>query len=517
MSSLARVLVALALKIESWATYQKIKKRTWHLLSDPRSRARGYFDFFMMTLVIVTVAILIYDLRGEATPLMLWIDRVAVVIFILEYLARFWVASDCHKIILNEYHHALNEFEPFSAKSVIIKILRAKWAYVSSFYAVVDLLSIIPSYRPLRFLRIFLLFRLLKIFRYTTGLQEFFRVIVERRHEFTELAFLVAMVVLVSALALFIFEGHGQNDRIASIFDTIYWAVVTVATVGYGDIAPVTTEGRIVSIFLIIAGVAFLAFTISIVTTSFTEKLGIVIQEREKTRIKKMRDFVILCGYGKLGQETAMRLLKDGITCVVIDQDEKMVRLARERGMTAIQADATHTEILRDAGVTGGATHLYAMANSDYTNLLIVLTARSLSRSLIIVSKVNDPEMTDKFYHAGCNHIVNANTATALMGVEYTYRAVAYEVLEAIVLGEKSMVVEELLIPEGSRYEGATLEEIEHILRGVTLFGVIGRDRSFIFNPDRSTFRLEGGMLLVVLGKQRVIAKLEQTLIGEKR
>ena len=199
--------------------------------------------------------------------------RARRVVPIVEYLLRFWVYSDNRRFVIDHFERAELVDEPFRLWPALRDILAKKWAYVSSPLAIVDLLAIIPTYRPIRMLRLFLLFRLFKLFRYAHSLSGFGRVLVEKRFELMALSIFLAFLVFSAASAVVIFEVDNPDSRINGFFDGIYWALITVSTVGYGDIVPVTPEGRFVTLLLIMAGLGTFSFLASIIVSAFSEQL----------------------------------------------------------------------------------------------------------------------------------------------------------------------------------------------------------------------------------------------------
>lgn len=178
---LSRALIQLSYTLEDSDRYRRTKVFFYDLLENPRARIRTYFDVFMILLVVSTVWLLIYEVRNDLGLFDDVFEGVAVTIFILEYLLRFWIFNDSHQIILKHYERAEFINERFRVWPALREIFLKKIEYVTSPLAIIDLLAIIPSYRPLRFLRIFLLFRLFKLFRYTRSISEFVKVLSEKR------------------------------------------------------------------------------------------------------------------------------------------------------------------------------------------------------------------------------------------------------------------------------------------------------------------------------------------------
>ncbi|MCU7958844.1 MAG: potassium channel family protein [gamma proteobacterium symbiont of Bathyaustriella thionipta] len=269
-----KLLVQLCLFLEASNGYEKAKAIARNFLDDPRSPYKRYFDSGMILLVLISVALLVYTVDNPFQPWMKWVEDLAVTIFIVEYLARIWIVGDIHKTVIDHYRQSEFLCLPFSIRSALFEVAKLKWDYITSPLAIIDLLAILPSYRPIRLLRVFLLFRLFKLFRYSRSIHGMTEALAERRFEFYILAFFMVFVVTAAASAIYVFEGGLPDSNINNIFDAIYWAMVTLSTVGYGDITPHTTEGRVVALALIISGIGVLAFATSIVVAAFNEKIG---------------------------------------------------------------------------------------------------------------------------------------------------------------------------------------------------------------------------------------------------
>jgi len=162
MDKLANILIKSAYKIESSRCYHRFRKCLYNILINNGSVAKKYFDLTMIFLVLSTVAILVYEVKHTLPEWVNYYEYFAVFIFIIEWIGRFIVSFESHKQIIKDYEEAqfLNlEYKPIESIKTITK---EKLKYVFSLASIVDLLAILPSYRPLRVLRIFLLFRLFK-------------------------------------------------------------------------------------------------------------------------------------------------------------------------------------------------------------------------------------------------------------------------------------------------------------------------------------------------------------------
>jgi voltage-gated potassium channel len=333
---LAQLLVRLAYRLQASERHRHLKGFCHRLLTDPRSHRRALYDIFMIVLVLVSVMLLIYEVHHPLRPWADLFEAFVVLVFVVEYLLRMWLYNDSHTILIEHWERAELMGLPFRAGTALWAVLRRKLAYMGSPLAIVDLLAILPSYRPLRFLRLFLLFRLLKLFRYTHSLGAFGEVLVEKRFEIYTLSLFVGSVVLIATVAIYLFEGEAPNGQVRTLMDALYWSVITVTTVGYGDIVPTTTEGRVVAMVLVFAGIGVISFATSIIVTAFQEKMRELRDNRVYAEVESESEITIVCGFGRIGQVVAERLSAARDAFVIIDKNVESVELARRRGFPAI-------------------------------------------------------------------------------------------------------------------------------------------------------------------------------------
>ena len=186
---------------------------------------------------------------------------------------RIWIYSDNSRIIVDQYEKDQMLQREFRFGHMLSKIFRTKFEYVRSVTAIIDLLAIVPFFHEIRLLRIFILFRVFKLFRYAQSLRTFGSVLATKKFEFITLLMFASIVIFISSVLIYVMEANNPDSPIDTLFESFYWAVVTISTVGFGDITPVTDAGRFVAMIIIIAGVAVLSFTTSIIVSAFTENL----------------------------------------------------------------------------------------------------------------------------------------------------------------------------------------------------------------------------------------------------
>ena len=247
--------------------YHQIKKKVYLLLHPDEGDTRWdkFINAFLITVIVLNVlAVILETVESIHIPHEKFFrnfDTVSVIIFSIEYALRIWSANYHDK-----YKHSI----------------KGRLKYIFSLGALVDFIAILPWYLgaisggfDLRVLRIFRLVRILRLFRltaYTKSAQMIFNVFKKRINELM-LSFILTFFLIIIAACLVYYAEHGHNPQFTSIPATIWWAVVTLTTVGYGEMVPVTLLGKTFSIIIMLSGVALLALPAGIITTGFLEEL----------------------------------------------------------------------------------------------------------------------------------------------------------------------------------------------------------------------------------------------------
>jgi voltage-gated potassium channel len=526
---LTRLTLYIAYSLKTSTRYQSLKRFFYNLLKNPQSKIKPYFDIFMILLVISSVSLLLYEIEHKTSEWAILFENFVVTVFICEYLLRGWIYSDIHNLIIKQHEKTEYLGSTFHLHKVVKLIITNKLSYLFSPSAIIDLLAILPSYRPLRILRIFLIFRLFKLFRYSQSIQMFTGVLKNKRFELTTLAIFMGFLIFIASTAIYMFENQNMGGQVTDLYDAFYWAIVTVSTVGYGDITPVTTGGRLVTSALIITGLGVLAFFTSIIVAAFNEKMSEFQEERVKARIEKLTDTTILCGFGRVGQDIALQLHANKHHFVIIDNNEQHITLAKQQGYVTLFADASRNSILERAGINNGAKAVLCTTNNDITNVYITLTSRYLNPDITIISRANHEENAKKMLQAGASYIVQSFNIAGLLAAEYIGHPVAFEAIHGILHGQKDIQMEALNICGDCYLTGLSIEEANFNQYKTRLIGVISKNpihakrrnryklhnQHFYFNPDPS-FILYEGDILVLLGRKLGIEYLHDLIITSR-
>jgi len=508
--AIKRLLIAFAFYLDSHKTYYKVKNFFCKLMNDDSFVYKRYFDIFMFILVLISVTILLYDIKHDILPFFENFDYYFVTgVFLIEYFIRLWVYNDIHKIIINEYEESNFIGRKFNLKKVIKEIVLKKWEYMRTPFAIIDFLAILPGYRGFRIFRIFVIFRLFKLIRYVKSINTFIEVLANKKFELFILVIALSFVTFIGGAVMYVFEAHA-NPKIHNLFDAFYWSLITISTVGYGDITPVTDEGKVLTMVLIVFGIGFISFSTSIIVSAFTEKLEELKADRVVREAKSMNNVFLLCGYSNEAEILAKRFKSENQDFIVVDLDENRVTEATLKGYVAIKGDVTNRDFLKKLDFTK-ITKVFVLTNNDIANAFIILSVRTFAKKGII-ALANDEKHIAKMKKAGASYVVVPTKATAVLMAEYIGHPITFEVIDAILSEKKKAIIDEIIVIEGSILDGKLIGEIDFDKYKLILFGVSKliscsllretftiEDNHFYFNPPFD-LKLEAGDVIVIMG-----------------
>ena len=493
-------ILSLALFLRKSKRYKETKEYIRELLNGTGNPYKKYLDAFIIFLIITSVFILVYEVTN---PVPLWLDYYdfyfVSFVFLIEYILRLWVHNDLSQYIVEEYHDAQFLHREFKLWPVLKYGLKEKLNYMATPAAIVDLLAIFPAYRPLRVLRIFVLFRVLKLLRYTKSINQFVEVITNKRFELLTLLFLLFFIVTTAGIAIYVLEER-INPHIKSLFDAIYWSLITISTVGYGDISPVTDAGRTISMLTIISGIAMISFATSVIVSAFSERLTELKESRIIEQVNKSRSFLIICGYGQM-TKMFFRQKKEKIDdYIILDKSLKRVEQARRDGYQAVQEDASRFETLSKFNVEYANITILCLTGSDVENIYITLNAKSISRKIKVIARVNDINIVSKFKYAGADHLLMPNQVVNTMIRTAITQPTMYKAIHAILTGKSVARIDEIHVHERHTFVGKSVATLDFRTNKLLFIG-IERDGEFIFNPPVSEV-IQSYDILLLMGRQ---------------
>ena len=283
---------------------------------------------------------------------------------------------------------------------------------------------------------------------------------------------------------------------------------VILGTIGYGEVQPLDTAGRFLTIAVIIAGFTAFVYAASILTSVFTsgEAAEHLLERRARRMEAALNDHVIVVGYGRVGHAVVRSLTRMERQCVVLDRNPQLREAIEESGAVHVLGDATDEDDLRRAGIERAAAFV-AAADQDSANLVVVLTARAVSPTLRIVSRVNESTWLKRMERAGANvaqspydSYGDSLAASALSAAAGALRGVH---MLGIGLG---IGTEEMPLTSGSQLNNVHLADVEAMHPGVHVLGI--RRAESLHRWHEVTGPLRTGDVLFAIGTPEHLADL---------
>jgi voltage-gated potassium channel len=319
---------------------------------------------------------------------------------------------------------------------------------------------------------------------------------------------LIILVIVAGSVGYILIEGY-------SLIDAVYMTVITVATVGFREVKELTTEGKIFTILLIIISLGVLAYSLSVITLHIVEgRLRIFFRSNIKIReIRKMKDHIIIVGYGRNGQQTAHDLVHLNKTVVVVEKSHELILLQQKGVIKFIEGDATEDETLEKAGI-GHAMALISTLPVDADNLYVVLTARSLNPDIQIISRARHETSAKKLRTAGAQHVVMPEKVSGTFMARLVAKPDLAEFFHRLSIesDEGVNLVEIVCSDLPAKFQNRTIHDMSiRRLTGANIVGFKTPDGSYIINPPADTVTVRGGKLFL-LGTPDQILKVNEIL-----
>jgi voltage-gated potassium channel len=297
-----------------------------------------------------------------------------------------------------------------------------------------------------------------------------------------------------------------------SIIDALYMTVITISTVGFREVHPLSDAEKLFTIFLILTSISIFGYIISVVTEfiangGFLEELKM---KRVQKKIQKLEQHSIVCGYGRNGRQAVIKLCKNDETCVVIESDKDLVREIEDLGIICVTGDATDDTILEKAGIKAAA-NLITTLPRDSDNLYVVLSARQYNANVTIISRASRDTSERKLKIAGANNVIMPDR---LGGDHMASLVVSPDIIEFVdklsLDGNCDTNLQEILIDDlPNEFINMTLLKLDLRRRtGCSVIGFKTPENEYIVNPEPET-ELIPNSKLIVLGRKEQIEKLQ--------
>jgi voltage-gated potassium channel len=338
----------------------------------------------------------------------------------------------------------------------------------------------------------------------------------ELRRSGQQLRLLLVLLLAAMAVAVcyYFYVESGNSGVRWSLVDSLYMAVLTVTTIGFMEVHPLSQPGRLFTTVFAGTGILLVALAVRGAASLLVgQQLSVEVQRRRRLRaLNEMKDHYIVCGYGRMGRETVRQLRRRGLSVVVIEQDAPQLDLLREGDVPFVEGNATDDEKLQAAGVER-AKCLIAAVETDEDNLFIVMSARVLNPRLYIVARAGREETVRKLQRAGANSVHSpyigggrdlAYAATqpgVVHFLELVLHQEAFDVdFRSVPVPDDSPVLGQPMLGSGIMQEG-----------GAMILAVLSSDGQLRTNPRPDT-AVTTGDTLIAMGTREQIARLERAV-----
>jgi voltage-gated potassium channel len=317
---------------------------------------------------------------------------------------------------------------------------------------------------------------------------------------------LLALVLLVGTVGFMLVEGWTP-------IQAFYTAVLVVSTLGFSDLRPSDSRGQLLTIGLIGAGVGTLYYLVGVLAQTLIEdQLDWRKRRTMEDRVAHLKDHFIVCGFGRVGQQTCHQLSQERCIFVVIDSEDSRIARIEGAGYLYVRGDASDDAVLQRAGIVRARALLTAV-QSDAGNVYITLSARALNPTLFIVARAATSEAEHKLTIAGANRVISPYILGGRSMAGHALRPAVMDFLDVLVHSDDlEMWLEEVTIDSNSALCGAQLGEAR--LRdtvGITVLAVRRASGQMLVNPHGDVV-LQAGDTLIALGARADLDRAEQAI-----
>ncbi len=298
------------------------------------------------------------------------------------------------------------------------------------------------------------------------------------------------------------------------VFEAFYMTLITISTVGFSEVKPLSDAGRWLTIVIIITGISLLSYTLGQIASIVIEgELRKILGRRKlEKQIAALKDHYIVCGYGRTGTVVVSELQAAGIPLVVIEHDDSLVEELSKRGILYIHKNATNDEALLEAGLERAAG-LVTTVNSDADSVFISLSAKGIRPDIFILARASNKSNENKLIRAGASRVVCPHQLGGELMAEIIHKPTVVDFLNyALGNNDMDLQLEEAPVGEDSPVHGKTL--VESGLRknyGVIIIAIKRQNGEMVFNPGANEV-FYARDVIVVLGKSSKLKEMREEI-----
>jgi voltage-gated potassium channel len=326
------------------------------------------------------------------------------------------------------------------------------------------------------------------------------------KNEFIKISLILVLIITTGIVGYWAIEGW-------NLLDSVFMTVITLTTIGYGEVYKLNPQGKIFTIILIVFGVAGAGYAFRIlgqmiIEGQFKKYLGKRIMEKN---IQKLADHYIVCGFGRVGKAVCEELNRNGVGFVVIEKEPEIIQEMEQLGYTFISGNCDDDDNLLAAGIQKAKGLINTLA-LDADAVYVTLSAKQLNPKLFIMARADNPSAETKLMKAGATKVLSPHVSAGVRMAQTTIRpnVVDFMTLTSGETGE-AMKIEEIAIKEGSRFANTNLKDSGIRSQfGITVIGAKKKGVQMFYNPPPE-FQIEVGDTLIMVGAPSQLEKLEKS------
>jgi voltage-gated potassium channel len=298
------------------------------------------------------------------------------------------------------------------------------------------------------------------------------------------------------------------------LFETFYMTIITLSTVGFAEVIPLSQVGRAMTVIIIILGISVGAYTIGVLVRALVEGELVKIFGRRKMQkqVSGLKNHFIICGFGRIGRIVCSELNADNIDFLVIEQDPSVIEYIQTQKYLYLDMDATSEEALMQAGIME-AKGIVTAVNSDANNVFITMTAKSLRPDVFVLARASEEKNEGKLFRAGATRVVSPYLIGGRRIAQMLKKPTVVDFIDIAMMGSHlGLMMEEATIGNKSSLIGKTLID-SHLRKdyGVIIVAIKKLSGDMVFNPTFSE-KLEAGDVIVVIGKKEDLKRMDAVL-----
>jgi len=321
--------------------------------------------------------------------------------------------------------------------------------------------------------------------------------------------------IIIYFLSLIIIGSIGYYSIGGSdwtLLDSLYMTIITLASVGYGEVHELDDLGKIWSILLIIFGVTGIGVLFRTINEEFIQS-QLFWKKKMKKTISKLKNHYIICGYGRMGAVIAKELSEKGQEFLIIEHNEQKIEIIREKGMICLQGDATSEETLKSAKIDK-ASGVAVVLDTDQDNLFVTMSIKTIYPDTFLLSRCSRKENQSKLIRAGANKVINPYISGGHRMAEILIKPLVEDSISVVSPKDSkiNLTIDEISLDGVHKYDGKTIKESR--IRDkfdVSIVGIMKNDGKSVINPSSEEV-LSTDQTIILIGEVQKMDRFKAQL-----